>query len=328
MGGIFTLIKEAYKLDIQKPRPFRTSDKAHADLFNQVIDQLNTNDESIAQFAAEAEQRSTAYTDKHISKKDNPHGVTKSQVGLGEVINKRQATKDEFDLHHNDQTRHVTEDERNKWNGSQIFNITAENGQAKVYISSEDDYEIVLPQYTGLIHFTAASEATNGPGTAVRGIWTCNALGNYGQVIAFDNANRTYRKTLSAGNWTKWTELVSIESLTNSTWFSPTLQNDWVNYSEFTKVRYTKDATGTVFVEGAISKGKIGFNIPAFVLPKGYRPSRAFQFVGVASQVGMSGVPQHHRLLVDTEGKVVIEYCSNTLNPNEYISLGFSFKSA
>ncbi|MDP4135464.1 MAG: hypothetical protein Q8931_06125, partial [Bacillota bacterium] len=64
-------------MDIQKPRSFRTTDRAHADLFNQVIDQLNANDESIAQFAAEAEQRSTAYTDAHISNKGNPHGVTK-----------------------------------------------------------------------------------------------------------------------------------------------------------------------------------------------------------------------------------------------------------
>ncbi|MCY9263418.1 hypothetical protein MOF20_09365 [Bacillus haynesii] len=318
-------------MDIQKPRAFRTTDKAHADLFNQVIDQLNTNDESIAQFAAEAEQRSTAYTDKHISKKDNPHGVTKSQVGLGEVINKRQATKDEFDLHHKDQTRHVSEDERNKWNGSQLFNITGDNGQAKVYISAEDDFQTVLPQYTGLIHFTAASGALNGPGAAVRGIWTCNALGNYGQAIAFDNANRTYRKTISGGNWTDWTELISVESLeaklTNLTWHFPTLLNEWVNYADSTKVRYTKDATGTVFVEGAIAKGKIGFDIPAFVLPKGYRPSRAFQLVGVASQLGMSNIPQYHRLQVSVDGNVVIENCSNTVNPNEYISLGFSFKA-
>ncbi|XBM33327.1 hypothetical protein AAG663_15465 [Bacillus licheniformis] len=32
-------------MDIQKPRSFRTTDRAHADLFNQVIDQLNANDE-------------------------------------------------------------------------------------------------------------------------------------------------------------------------------------------------------------------------------------------------------------------------------------------
>jgi hypothetical protein len=63
------------------------------------------------------------------------------------------------------------------------------------------------------------------------------------------------------------------------------------------------------------------------VLPVGYRPSRAFQWVGVASQAGMSGVPQYHRLIVEIDGKVIIENCSNTVNPNNYISLGFNFKA-
>ena len=35
----------------------------------------------------------------HASKKDNPHSVTKSQVGLGNVTNDKQATKTEFDSH-------------------------------------------------------------------------------------------------------------------------------------------------------------------------------------------------------------------------------------
>lgn len=35
----------------------------------------------------------------HASKKDNPHSVTKSQVGLGNVTNDKQATKTEFDTH-------------------------------------------------------------------------------------------------------------------------------------------------------------------------------------------------------------------------------------
>ena len=39
---------------------------------------------------------------------------------------------------------------------------------------------------------------------AVRGIWTCNSSATHGQVIAFDNENKTYRKTLSNGNWSDW----------------------------------------------------------------------------------------------------------------------------
>lgn len=38
-------------------------------------------------------------SDGHASKKDNPHSVTKSQVGLGNVTDDKQATKTEFDAH-------------------------------------------------------------------------------------------------------------------------------------------------------------------------------------------------------------------------------------
>ncbi|MCY8369536.1 hypothetical protein P9D36_18990 [Bacillus haynesii] len=196
-------------MDIQKPRRFETTDRAHADLFNEAIDQLNVNDERIAKRAEEAEEKAKTYTDAHASKKNNPHAVTKSQVGLSNVINEKQATKAEFDSHNNDNERHITASERSKWDGSQIFNITSENGQGKVYIGVADDFHEVLPQYTGLIHFTATGGASNSPGNAVRGIWTCNATGEYGQVIAFDNANRTYRKTVADGKWSDWIELAS-----------------------------------------------------------------------------------------------------------------------
>ena len=42
--------------------------------------------------------------------------LTKADIGLGNVDNVKQATKVEFDAHNNDSTRHITSDERNKWN--------------------------------------------------------------------------------------------------------------------------------------------------------------------------------------------------------------------
>ncbi|WP_442893052.1 terminase [Bacillus sp. 0102A] len=102
---------------------------------------------------------------------------------------------------------HVTQSDRDKWNNSQLFNITADNGQGKLYLSETDDFHEIVPKNTGMVHFTSASNTVNGPGTAVRGIWTINATGNYGQIIGFDNANKTYRKTVSGGNWSDWVEL-------------------------------------------------------------------------------------------------------------------------
>ena len=48
----------------------------------------------------------------HVNSKNNPHAVTKTQVGLGNVDNIRQASKAEFDIHIEDKTLHTTEAEK------------------------------------------------------------------------------------------------------------------------------------------------------------------------------------------------------------------------
>lgn len=52
----------------------------------------------------------------HIQRRDNPHVVTKEQVGLESVDNVKQASKVDFDNHNDDTTRHVTSEERTAWN--------------------------------------------------------------------------------------------------------------------------------------------------------------------------------------------------------------------
>ncbi|MEG0601333.1 MAG: tail fiber protein [Vagococcus sp.] len=55
----------------------------------------------------------------HISNVSNPHSVTKAQVGLSNVDNSQQATKVEFNSHAMDTTKHITAAERNSWNSKQ-----------------------------------------------------------------------------------------------------------------------------------------------------------------------------------------------------------------
>lgn len=118
-----------------------------------------------------------------------------------------EGAQEKVNVHEGKSDIHVTQAEKDKWNNSQLFKITADNGQAKIYLSETDDFHEIVPKYTGMVHFTSMSKTVNGPGTSVRGIWTINATGNYGQIIAFDNANKTYRKTISGGNWSDWVEL-------------------------------------------------------------------------------------------------------------------------
>ena len=62
----------------------------------------------------------------HYNDKSNPHNVTKVQIGLSNVVDKLQATKDEFDTHTSNST-HITSLERNTWNAKQEEIIAGTN---------------------------------------------------------------------------------------------------------------------------------------------------------------------------------------------------------
>ncbi|NMV97950.1 hypothetical protein FH505_10955 [Bacillus velezensis] len=64
------------------------------------------------------EQATKVAFDDHLNDKKNPHAVTKSQVGLSKVDNVQQAAKIDFDAHDADLDRHITKDERSYWNSS------------------------------------------------------------------------------------------------------------------------------------------------------------------------------------------------------------------
>ncbi len=68
-----------------------------------------------------------AYTDTHANRTDNPHGVTKAQIGLANVSNVAQAAKIDFDTHASDTIKHITADERTSWNAKE----TTDGAQAK-----------------------------------------------------------------------------------------------------------------------------------------------------------------------------------------------------
>lgn len=57
--------------------------------------------------------------DEHLNDTLNPHSVTKSQVGLANVLNEKQATKTEFDQHAQDTIIHITASERTTWNAAE-----------------------------------------------------------------------------------------------------------------------------------------------------------------------------------------------------------------
>ncbi|UWD95742.1 hypothetical protein NX081_11605 [Bacillus velezensis] len=300
-----------------------------------------------------SDERSKSILAEHANDQTNPHKVTAEQVGLGRVDNVKQAAKSDFDNHLNDTNVHISKSDREKWDAAQLFKLTADDGKV-IYKGSSEKTE-----YNDLIgtgFYLIANQGLHSPAN-LSNVYL--VVMNYGTTIAqfaleaYYGTHTYFRFRKSDSTWTSWqthettdgaqtrataalnsAKTYTDNKVSSTTWYTPTLQNGWVNYTDANstdqtvfKTRYTKDATGTVFVEGAIAKGTIGFGVAAFTLPEGYRPGRAFQWAGVASQSGMSGIPQTYRALIDTDGKVIIENSSNTSKPNDYISLGFSFKA-
>ena len=62
------------------------------------------------------QQASKAEFILHKEDLSNPHQVTKAQVGLGNLDNIQQASKVEFNTHATDNIKHITSSERNNWN--------------------------------------------------------------------------------------------------------------------------------------------------------------------------------------------------------------------
>ena len=80
-----------------------------------------------------------ALTD-HTGNHNNPHGVTKTQVGLGNVVNVEQASKSEFNSHSQNSTIHVSSVDKNRWNNAQLTKLTNDNGSAKAATGNWDNY--------------------------------------------------------------------------------------------------------------------------------------------------------------------------------------------
>ncbi|MDO3660162.1 BppU family phage baseplate upper protein [Bacillus sp. C28GYM-DRY-1] len=163
-----------------------------------------------AQKKADAVQ---ANLDTHINDQSNPHGVTKSQVGLGNVENVKQADFYEFRAHNLNSERHVTKNDKNKWNAGQLYKLTQDNGRVFYKASSETtDYNELTDTGMYLIY----NAGLHGPG-----LTQCFLLVmSYGNTLvqtAYDATNglKCFNR-IRKNDWETWTPWVEIETVGGS----------------------------------------------------------------------------------------------------------------
>ncbi|WP_415272674.1 pyocin knob domain-containing protein [Bacillus siamensis] len=159
-----------------------------------------------------------AHTDLAAHKNDmnNPHKTTKAQIGLGNVDNVQQAAKKDFDQHNQDQNRHVTIADKDKWNAGQLFKLTEDNGLAKY--RSGADFNTVTD--TGLYYMSSVTTALNAPVNNNGYLFVHNygtyAYQEYTSYSSSDSTSSGRRKFMrnkvsGSDSWTSWRELESVE---------------------------------------------------------------------------------------------------------------------
>ncbi|CUB18370.1 hypothetical protein BN2127_JRS3_01500 [Bacillus safensis] len=377
-------------MEIKTPRTFKTTDKAHADLFNDMVEAFLDNDvgllEAINQHmkdinlhASEAEKKK--WNDSQVYKitadngsqlinvqaddrifdaikgkgmctfyaasgvEDTPANLSlrglqtvgEDNIGTGFAVD---IAGNAYSFYYNSShtainwTKLPSNAERNKWNDGQLSKITSDNGGVILSVSDgEDLLEKVVSLGPRHGTFYATGKALNSPTTrSCRGMYhftsqDSNGKGTFGWVIAIDYNNYMYTNYLDLNlGWQGWKRvLTNAEQIE---WkFPTTITNGWTQYGTH-KVQFYKNPFGEVELIGSITGGTIGFKVPVFTLPSGYRPIQDMHFIGIASSIGTSSTPQTHRTHIDTKGNVYIQSVSNSTNPNEFITFGFKFMAA
>ncbi|MCY7748639.1 BppU family phage baseplate upper protein [Bacillus inaquosorum] len=177
-----------------------------ADLQEKFKDLDNVETKTGAQEKANAVQSNL---DTHTSDKANPHGVTKSQVGLGNVDNVQQASKENFDLHVSDAVKHISTAERSKWNGAQIHKITQDDGRV-IYKSATESTDYNDLTDTGM--YLIYNKGLNGPGLPYAFLLVMSSKNTLVQIAydGFKGEQVLFR--LRKNDSITWTAWVALES--------------------------------------------------------------------------------------------------------------------
>ncbi|WP_350303447.1 BppU family phage baseplate upper protein [Bacillus pumilus] len=263
------------------------------------------------------------YTDAHA---ETPAGA-KDKVAAA-----LEEAKEYVDPHLENKKIHVTESEKSNWNNGQLYRLTPNDGRVARVPNGTDIFTLPTGPYMGAQLLNAPVE--NDTSFYYVDVFETGYEQNgviYKRIIAtrsFDNI--TWIGTFHAQGFKGWERIITSRDAA-VTWKTPSLSKGWKQYVSTDgfphTLRYSKDALGVVEIIGSITGGVIGNDVEAFTLLDGYLPLQSMHFIGVASSLGTPGVPQYHRTYIGTDGRVCVQSCSNTVNPNEFITFGFRFKA-
>ena len=206
----------------------------------------------------------------HTGNHNNPHGVTKTQVGLGNVVNVEQASKSEFNSHSQNSTIHVSSVDKNRWNNAQLIKLTNDNGSAKTATGNWDSY-VESGMYTG-------AGLTNSPKGSRSPLYVTVTKIDGQNVMqqAVDNMNTfTAVRTKVNGAWGSWQVLPRLDMKVIPIQFIPGILPSKLATEEMNKIYVIGNWISLIAVidKDSINKSKttIEYGVKSlFKLPKEY----------------------------------------------------------
>ncbi|MGG4064915.1 BppU family phage baseplate upper protein [Bacillus licheniformis] len=242
-----------------------------------------------------AEAHAKAYTDAHAAKTNNPHKVTKAQVGLDKVDNVKQAAKTDFDAHTADNVRHITADERTKWNKGQLYKLTQDNG-VRILIPDGTDLLTLPPGF----YYGINNRLLNNPDPNDAGWFNYDIMdGNSGRKTIIATAsyhNKMWFATIHTnGDFRGWKRILT------STDFEPV----WTEVPLKNGAKHGARKVMCAVVGGFLClKGEIITNRGVIfgTLPASYRPDQLrSRLVPIFGTTGMT------KLYIETNGNMRLE---------------------
>lgn len=240
-----------------------------------------------------------AKVDAHANDKSNPHGVTKSQIGLGSVDNIKQASKIDFDAHVN--------------NKSNPHAVT----KAQVGLSNVDNAKQATKA-----EFDAFVALTNNPHNVTKSQVGLGSVPNWGGATQAEAQAGTNNAKIMTPLRTK--EAFNAFANQQLSYVRASLQAGWTHHSDW-PVRYAKDAAGNVYIEGQMHGGAISNSIDQFVLPEDYRPASFMYFVCTAQPNGDENGTARIRISA-TSGAVRVQNLSWP-GATQWVALNIVFKA-
>ncbi|MCY7563799.1 hypothetical protein ABEX69_06765 [Bacillus safensis] len=204
---------------------FKPMDHPPADWFNwymngtyEALNELQSEAATTSEVTAALKVLSNDIT-THSNAKNNPHAVTKSQVGLGNVDNIKQASKVDFDNHVNDKKIHVTEEKQNLWNNSQLYKLTTDSGFRQAVpntIAGTNLFELPPGYYYGAGQYFTNLPTTNDTSWFNVDVFSTGIRKNFHVIRSADNTH--WVGTIHTdGSFRGWKKILTAEDMENST---------------------------------------------------------------------------------------------------------------